>query len=261
MSRFNPDRFQLLLGVDTLTLTTRTRQTSWRVCATVAYVAQIAASTLQPRLQQLLSAHVPRGREVPISIDDQLTRYFIVTPPEQVNSFTDLQTIATLRFATLFGDKAADWVMQADWAVGRPFLVCAVPRVLMTTLLSGLKTGGWFSGGAKPESVWIWNDCAHRMRQSDSWFARIGSRHLLLSAGTGRQITAVNLSIGSPPENAEALKALLMRESLRWDRPLPPTLYVSQAEGGAIDRLHGRRIGDVSIVALRPNSPIQEPVA
>jgi len=258
VSRFNPERFQLMLGIDTLTLATRTRQTSWKMCATVAYAAQIATSTLQPRLQQLLSAHVPRGQEVPVSIDDRLTRYFIVTPPQQVNSFTDLQTIATLRFATLFGDKAADWVMQADWAVGRPFLVCAVPRMLMTTLLSGLKAGGWPAGGVKPESVWIWNDCAHRMRKSHGWFARIGRRHLLLSASTGRHITAVNLSVGSPPETPEALKALLMRESLRWDLPLPLTLYVNQAQGGAIDSLHGQRIGDVSIVALRSNIPVQE---
>ncbi|WP_442782266.1 hypothetical protein [Collimonas fungivorans] len=258
MSLFNPERFRLTVGVDTLTLAARTRGTPWRVRATITYAAQIAASALQLRLQQLLSEHVPRGREVSIVIADRFARYFIVTPPEQVASFSDLQTIATLRFATLFGDRALDWVMQADWAIGRPFLVCALPRALMTTVLTELKTGGWYSGGMKPESVWVWNDCARRMRASGGWFARIGAGHLLLAASAGGHIAAVNLSIGSPPVTMDALKALLLRESLRWDRPLPSTLYVSQDGAGSMENLHGLRVADVSIVVLRPDCLAQE---
>jgi hypothetical protein len=258
VSRFNPERFRLTLGVDSLTLMTRTRLTPWRISATSSYNAQITSTAFQPGLQQLLAAHVPRGREVSAVIDDRLVRYFIVTPPDRLNSFADLRTITALRFSTLFGDKAADWEMQAEWAAGRPFLVCALPRALRATVLSELKAGGWQSGGMKPESVWIWNDCARRMRDPQGWFARIGAGHFLLTASNAGHVVAVSMSNGPPPEGADALRAVLMRESLRWDRPLPSKLYLSQTKSDATESLHGQRIDAVGIVLLRPDFLEQE---
>ncbi|MET3109281.1 hypothetical protein AAKU58_004132 [Oxalobacteraceae bacterium GrIS 1.18] len=254
MSLFNPERFRLTVQPDRMQLETRTGRKPWQVIGDSPYSQLTTSSNLTPRLQQLLSTHLPRGRKLFIVVSDQVARYFMVNPPKKVGSFKDLKTIAELRFSTLFGSKSSEWIMQADWAIDRPFIACALPRDRVDSILRVLKAGNWFSQGMVPESIAIWNAQSSSLRDHSAWFARITDQHTLFAACVDGRIQQVSTWKGETLTSAEQLKPILMREALRWDCSLPGTLYLNSNASSHMLNWNGKRIGETNLVTLNIES-------
>jgi len=252
VSLFNPDQARLSLGHSRILLETKTDRNSWKKIGECAYNHLVTSGNLSARLQQLLSTHLPRGRKLNVLFSDQLTRYFMVVPPKQIGSYADLKTIAELRFSTLFGDKSNDWIIQADWAADYPFLACALPREPIESIRRILDAGGWRSQGMVPESIAMWNFHAPKWSDQSAWFVRISEQHTLVATGAAGRIRQINSWIGEPPANAEQLVPILTREALRWDCPLPTTLYLSYNDVKL--EWHGNRIAGVNLIVLNTDN-------
>lgn len=69
-----------------------------------------------------------------IVVDDDWCRFFMVKPPANADRPGDLAFAAANRFESLYDERPADWVIQADWKAAQSFVACALHRPLLVAL-------------------------------------------------------------------------------------------------------------------------------
>ena len=110
--------------------------------AIVLLRAGVVASELRCRagewdaLAAELPTHVPAGVRLTVTLADCWARYVLLAPPEGIASLRDCRLLLQARFETLYGQPAADWLLQADWRSDAPMLACAIPRPLAQAFFS-----------------------------------------------------------------------------------------------------------------------------
>ncbi|ALL71068.1 hypothetical protein K788_0002105 (plasmid) [Paraburkholderia caribensis MBA4] len=118
------------------------------------------------------------------TLDDDLVRYFIVTPPANGARMQDLRAAAGVRFQMLYGEPLSDWHLAADWQCAAPFLACAVSRGLHAALQIAVDAQRASLASVTPHFVAAWNRTRHRLG-ADAWLATLGEHALTLGLVAG----------------------------------------------------------------------------
>lgn len=122
-----------------------------------------------------------------VTVDDALTRSFIVTPPSGTQGLRELRATAAARFAALYGESAEQWLLAADWQATAPFIACALPRLLYREVDSLARRNGWYLDSVCPALVRVWNRL-HLAIPADGW----------LIVGFGQTLTLVEIHDALP---------------------------------------------------------------
>ncbi|GAB2895815.1 hypothetical protein GCM10027093_34310 [Paraburkholderia jirisanensis] len=146
--------------------------------------ATAAADELAAHLAATLDEVGGKGLPVYATFDDELVRYFIVTPPQNGARMQDLRAAAGVRFQMLYGEPASAWHIAADWQAGGPFVACAIAPRLHTALQLAVKTQRGCLVAVAPNFVAAWNRW-HRRLGSDAWLATLQCRTLTVGLVTG----------------------------------------------------------------------------
>lgn len=167
------------------------------------------------------------GLAARIVLSDDLVRLFMVTPPRNATRMQDCQAAAAMRFRLLYDMPVADWQLLADWDARHPFLACAMPRVLRDGLLQALQPGRLGLVEMAPQFVVALNRWRHAL-EPDAWFGVVHQGSLTLGIPSNSRLHAVRMLRG--PETGlldrAGLVALLLREALRLEQPVPQRLQL-----------------------------------
>lgn len=164
-----------------------------------------------------------------VTIDDDLARYFIVTPPANSTRMQDLRAAAGVRFQLLYGESLAHWQLAADWHAVSPFLACAVPQRLHAALQLAVDAQRSCLASVMPDFVTAWNRLRRRLG-ADAWVATLGDNALTLGlvAGTKTARLAAVRTITLPESTATAtwLRDQLTRAALLDNVSPPSALHI-----------------------------------
>lgn len=137
-------------------------------------------STCWERSFRLLLDAIPlTGIRCHAIIDDQLLRYFTVTPAGNTRSLRDCKDAAKARFQVLYGEDDQDWKIQANWQQNAPFLSCAIPTYLTTTLKQVLTEHHLQILSLQPKAIALWNYSKVLAEEGD-WIMFFNGHHLLV---------------------------------------------------------------------------------
>ncbi len=132
-----------------------------------------------------LAAALPAQARLSVRVADVWVRYSLLVAPDGIASVRDCRLLLDARFDALYGQDPADWLLQADWQVGRSMLACAMPHALRAALPQRLErmtpallhqwnrhcgalaaTGAWCSAADGMLTMLYWeNDTMQVVRQ------------------------------------------------------------------------------------------------
>ncbi|MEN9867656.1 MAG: hypothetical protein RL748_3246 [Pseudomonadota bacterium] len=158
---------------------------------------------------------------------DDWVRYFLVAPPKNLSSLTDCQAAANLRFSSLYGDAAIDWHIDAIWDTRQPFLACAVPQALLSTIKQVAAAQKSALLAITPHFITSWNRWAKQIKP-EAWLALVHGARLTLAAIDQGRICALRHSHFSQAqwEDKTWLPEFCQREALRLGLSMPTQLQV-----------------------------------
>ncbi len=172
-----------------------------------------------------------RGLPLCVTLADDWARLFMVTPPQNCARLDDCKAAATMRFQALYGRNMDDWQIEGSWDARHPFLACALPRPLFSTLQQIALENQLHLVDIAPQFVRLWNHWRKNL-QPESWFGIAQNRTLTVAAVAQRRLCAVRTST-IPVEHAGSwLQQHVTREALRLNLPLPKQLQLC---GGQAD--------------------------
>lgn len=176
------------------------------------------------------------GDRLPVHamLDDDIVRYFMVTPPANGMRLQDLKGAADLRFQTLYGESVTPWKLVADWHGNLPFLACAVPRRVLEALRAATAARRSRLMSVTPAFVATWN-AMRRDLSADVWLATLNDGALTLGV-IGRSsrpsLAAVRTLI---PQSNDLSTASLCEEVARaalFENVQPPSLLHIHSRSG-----------------------------
>ncbi|HEY8102394.1 MAG TPA: PilN domain-containing protein [Burkholderiaceae bacterium] len=207
------------------------------------------ASQLGKILQDAKCSALPTS----VIVADELVRLFIATPPKHCSRIDDCRAAADLRFLTLYGEAVNDWQIEAEWDAQHPFLACALPRSLHTTLLQIATEHQLTLTRILPQFIATWNHW-HRRLASTSWFGFIHGNHLTLSILDQQHLIGVRL-VTLPDEtanDAQWLSDYVNCEALRLNLPAPASLQLC---GDIVQQWTNQTMGTLRCVRLDSSHP------
>jgi hypothetical protein len=258
VSRFNRESLSVVLGRDAIELRALDRRTRvWDVRAQQAGglgnpgsgSPGSADSPVQEALIGLLAQHTCAGAALATVIGDECARYFVVEPPANARSVSDLRLAAKLRMEALYGDAAADWAIDADWRASRRFLACAVPSAALAAVTAAIVATKLRGAGVTTEFVASWSRHRRQMRDRQGWVVHAGRQATVLAACVDGALSAVSTVAAALPLSAEDVKTEIERCVLRWNLPAPATVYLLGPGSVAWSE---QRIGEATVVPIPP---------
>ena len=169
------------------------------------------------------------GLPLCITLGDEWVRLFMVAPPQNASSLTDLQAAAAMRFQALYGESPSAWQLEADWNAGNPFLVCAMPIPLLAALRRIAADNKLPLLSIQPQFVAAWNRYC-RALPADCWFGVVQERRLTLGVVAStpkRRLEAVRtIAISANDHDPRWLQDQLARVGLQLNLPTPGQLQL-----------------------------------
>lgn len=108
---------------------------------------------------------------VDIVVSDAYARFWIVVPPKNASTRSDLRICTLWRFEELFGESPQGWNVQADWHATRPFVACALPLALTDAIRSAIPSRRVRIQRCVPRFIAEWQTQHRQCRHRDTWFA------------------------------------------------------------------------------------------
>ena len=180
------------------------------------------------RLSSILKDAQCTGMPAEIVIDDKWARLFIVTPPANASRFQDCRAAAQMRFNELYGEvgNTTDWLISADWHAIRPFLACAIPKVLVDCIQSSLQQQRCHLMSMTPHFITSLNRW-HTAFNGDAWFGVVHDNNLALGVMAQGNWCAVR-SVAIPDNKLEHawLQTHVTREALRLNVQTPAQIQI-----------------------------------
>lgn len=121
-----------------------------------------------PRRGRPALAAPPRaGAPLDICVSDALTRYWILDCPAGLASARELDLYAAERFAAIFGEDPAQWVVRYDPdPLSRTWLACALPATVAVDLPQQAAERGWRPRRVQPRFVRAYNRHCRRLERT-----------------------------------------------------------------------------------------------
>ena len=183
------------------------------------------AQSIEKLLQQLrsgLSEFACKSGVIDMVMSDAWCRLFFTTPPSNTAHRSDCHAAVVLRFQSLYGESAADWVLRADWQVAAPFITVAMPRKLHDGLLNIASTFKLRVARIAPDCIAAWNRWSRAVAVGD-WFAQMNGVQLTLMVLDGPRLHHI---VQQPLDDAaqhdpDWLTRFVQREALRLNLSAP----------------------------------------
>lgn len=153
------------------------------------------------------------GAPLDILVSDALTRYWILDCPTGLASARELDLYAADRFATIFGEDPAHWVLRVDPAPQADrWLACALPASVAIDLPRQAEARGWLPRRVQPSFVREYNRHCRRLDRTAAFcVAAADSTTIgLIDAGRWRGIR-----VHPPLDRCKADFATLLRRDCR----------------------------------------------
>ena len=170
-------------------------------------------------------------RRLPISVvlADQWARLFMVTPPTNATRLGDCKAVAARRFQLLYGDDAAQWLIDGDWSAEKPFLACAIPRSLHAVLQKICNKHRLTLVRIAPQFIFGWNKW--RRPLEGAWFGTLHGNAMTLGAISRGRLVAIRRLILTTAQRKDPypVVAQIKREALRLALPQPTAIQVCGA--------------------------------
>lgn len=166
------------------------------------------------------------GVRCQLIIDDQLLRYFMTTPASNTRSIRDCRDAAKARFQTLFEENSRDWKIQADWQQGMPFISCALPTRIASTIQKVLSQHKLKILSFQPLAIAIWNNSKIQHKEND-WLLFFNQHHLLILTIKREKLFFLEKKL-IPLEaksNNQWLNNTIKQITLRNSEPMPNNIY------------------------------------
>ena len=153
----------------------------------------------------------------------------MVTPPPRVEQHSVLVAAAGMRFQSLFGKNKTEWHIEADWQIDRPFLACAYPKSLLTTLRDIAQQHSTPLLSITPYFVAEWNNWCEKL-PSNAWFGVMHDEVLILGMTSAAQpLELVGVRSIPIPEHGHSsawIEEQLHRTALQNDLAIPQQVHV-----------------------------------
>lgn len=131
------------------------------------------------------------GASLNILVSDALVRYWIIERPAGLASAAELDLYATERFASVFGDDPAQWVLRVDpLPQAERWLACAVPAIFAVDLPRAVEQKGWTLRSVQPRFVHEYNRHCRELGPDTAFCvaSREGTSIGLIAEGSWRSI-------------------------------------------------------------------------
>jgi hypothetical protein len=169
-----------------------------------------------------------------VVLADDLTRLFMVTPPNNAERLRDCHAAAAMRFQSLYGEPPHDWKIDADWDARHPFLACAVSRSLLAALQQMSADSRLTLIGIVPQFIAAWNRWQRR-KADGAWYGTMHGDTVTLGVIAAHRLTDIRrMTVPADAHHDEGwLSDQVTREALRLALPLPSRIHLA---GSAPDR-------------------------
>lgn len=199
-----------------------------------------AGATLIDRVQQL-RLDAKRRSVLPslrlyVTLDDVLTRIFVVTPPGGTRNLRELEAAAAARFAALYGESPEAWRLTADWHASLPFVACALPNDTYRALEAFARAHHWQLASVSPLLARAWNHLRASLASPGWLLAGHGSTLTIAYCERQRVLRVRTLSLVGRPALAE-LELVIEQERLRALSSTPEAQTPSLSWTGTADWL------------------------
>lgn len=186
-----------------------------------------APALLAAKLQNLLRDAQCERFPARIVLADSWVRSWVVIPPQNAVHFSDCEVAAAARFQALYSESLTNWHMTADWDARRPFLACAIPRVLLAALNQVASECKLVLLETAPQFVVSWNRW-HTELNAGAWFATLHENVMTIAAISQRRLSAVRAVTLSPEAvlDQNCLPKILALEALRLNLPMPSDIQL-----------------------------------
>lgn len=221
---------RLHLGIERGGLTLVLRPDGWRRRALplLELPGIEAGPELSARLAPALAAKRYAGLPLAVALADDCVRLFMVPPPRNAASLQDVRASAAMRFHTLYGDDPAAWRIECSPAAGEPFLACAMPAVLASSVQAAARDHGLRLVSLAPTFVLAWNRLYRRL--GSAWLGVVQGGHVTLGCTAGGELAAVHRAPLAGGRLLDAVRTAALRHGL--EEPSELKLF-----GGAVPGL------------------------
>lgn len=214
MSLFQRKRLSLGIATDHLSLLQiKTRQYQ-RLSLQDEPRFNDAPQGLLTALSQLLDQQTVKGGKVDAIVADCWARYWLVEPPANANSLTELKACTNERFKQLFGANPDDWRVMANWHPIRPFLATALPSWLCDGLRQECNQHNITLRSCMPLFVQQWH-LLRRHVPSDTWLCIEQASSLVIALMERGELRHVRMLTLPPSPSNDSLLFLLEQEVVR----------------------------------------------
>ena len=162
-----------------------------------------------------------------VVLSNDWARFWTVTPPVNAVRISDCQAAAQLRFQALYDTTLAGWQMAADWQIDAPFLACAIPDTLLSTLRQALSAHRLDLMEVAPQFIVGWNRWRKALRVG-AWFGVTQDDTITFAAMDQGRLCAMR-SVTRQPRDRERqgwLQEQVTREALRLHIPVPSVIQL-----------------------------------
>jgi len=120
------------------------------------------------QLSALIKDNGLRNSSAKLVLSDALARFWMVQPPLNASTMSDLQAATAARFQTLYGESPSQWTIQADYQHDRPYLAAAIPSAWLEAIEAVKRDFHMKINEIAPQSVVAYNRW-HHLLQAGSW--------------------------------------------------------------------------------------------
>jgi hypothetical protein len=120
------------------------------------------------QLTALVKENGLRNASAKLVLSDALARFWMVQPPLNASTMSDLQAATAARFQTLYGESPSQWTIQADYQHDRPYLAAAIPSAWLEAIEAVKRDFHMKINEIAPQSVVAYNRW-HHLLQAGSW--------------------------------------------------------------------------------------------
>jgi len=183
---------------------------------------------LSARLASALGGRRYAGLPLAVALADDCARLFMVPPPRNAVSLQDVRAAAAMRFHTLYGDDPAGWRIECAPAADRPFLACAVPDALASSVQAAARDHGLRLVSLAPTFVLAWNRLHRRL--GAAWLGVVQNGQITLGCTADGELAAIHRAPLAGGKLREIVHIAALRQGL--DDPAELKLF-----GGAVPGL------------------------
>ena len=220
---------RLHLGISRSGLSLVHRPDGWRRRANplLDLPGDATGADLSARLAPILGDGRHAGLPLAVALGDDCVRLFMVPPPLNAVSVQDVRAAAMMRFHILYGDDASAWRIDCAASADKPFLACALPASLASSVQAAARDHRLRLVSLAPAFVLAWNRLHRRL--GSAWLGLVQGGQITLGCLGDGELAAIHRVPLAGGKLRELVRAAALRYGL--DEPAELKLFGGSVPG------------------------------